>query len=110
MYGGDGDNAAFNGSIDFITVINKGYSVQELQRITQGDKVYTDFAEMWESGTCRTWLFTGGTEGVADFATSRTTRNWVGLYETDMRESGSFIVRGRFVFNTAKRGADMIRE
>lgn len=107
LYGGDGDNAAFNGSIDFITVINKGYSVQELQKITQGDKVYTDFAEMWESGTCRTWLFTGGTEGVADFATSRTTRNWVGLYETDMRESGSFIVRGRFVFNTAKRGADV---
>lgn len=107
LYGADVSNVAFNGSMDFITVINKGYSVQELQRITEGDKSLTNFSDMWEVGTCKTWLFTGGTEGVADFAKTRTTRNWVGLFETNMRESGSFVVRGRFVFNTAKRGADL---
>lgn len=107
LYGADGNNIAFNGSIDFITVIDKAYSAQELQQITKGDKSYTNFSDMWAASTCKTWLFTGGTEGVADFATSRTTRNWVGLYETNMRESGSFVVRGRFVFNTAKRGADL---
>lgn len=109
LYGADVSNAVFNGSMDFITVINKGYSVQELQKITEGD-YYIDpisFSDMWEAGTCKTWLFTGGTEGVADFAQTGTTRNWVGLYETNMRESGSYVVRGRFVFNTAKRGADL---
>lgn len=107
LYGADGNNNAFNGSVDFITVIDKAYSVHQLQQITKGDKSYTNFSDMWAAGTCKTWLFTGGTEGVADFTTSRTTRNWVGLYETNMRESGSFVVRGRFVFNTAKRGADL---
>ena len=96
---------AFDGEIDFLTVINKAYSEEQLQNITQRDRNY--FSDMWAPSTCKTWLFTGGTEGVADFATSRTTRNWVGLFETDMRESGSYVVRGRFVFNTAKRGADV---
>lgn len=106
-YGDSCSGAAFDGEIDFLTVINKAYSEEQLQKITQGDKDYTSFSDMWAASTCKTWLFTGGTEGVADFATSRTTRNWVGLFETDMRESGSYVVRGRFVFNTAKRGADV---
>ncbi len=101
------NSAAFNGEIDFLTLINKAYTEEELQKITQGDKSLQNFSDMWAKSTCKTWLFTGGTEGVADFATSRTTRNWVGLFETDMRESGTYVVRGRFVFNTAKRGADV---
>ena len=101
------NSAAFNGEIDFLTVINKAYSVEQLQKITRGDKDFTNFSDMWESNTCKTWLFTGGTEGVADFATSRTTRNWIGLFEDSMRDYGSFVECGRFVFNTAKRGADI---
>lgn len=107
LYGADGNNAKFNGIIDFITVINKGYTVQELQQITNADKDYTNFTDMWSSGTCNTWLFTGGTEGVASFTTGGTTRNWVGMFEDTMRSSGSFVERGRFVFNTSKRNADV---
>ena len=66
-----------------------------------------EFSDMWASGTCNTWLFCGGTEGVADFATGGTTRNWVGLFEDTMRYYGSFVERGRFVFNTSKRDADI---
>ena len=101
--GGARDN--LNGAIDFLTVINRAYSAEELKDITAGDKDV--FAEMWTPNTCKTWLFTGGTEGVADFSASRTTRNWVGLFESLMRESGSFVQRGRFVFNTSKRGQDI---
>lgn len=102
--------ASFNGEIDFLTVINKAYSVEQLQKLTMGDKDLTNltnFSGMWTGGTCRTWLFTGGTEGVADFATGGTTRNWVGMFEDTMRASGSFVERGRFVFNTSKRNADV---
>ena len=107
LYGGDANGAALNGSLDFITVLNKGYTLQELQRLTAGDKDYRNFTEMFSGGTCNTWLFTGGTEGVADFAGNKTTRNWVGIFESSLRESGTFVERGRFVFNTAKKGADL---
>lgn len=97
----------FNGEIDFLTVINRAYTVKELQAITAGDKNLLDFSSMFVSGTCNTWLFTGGTEAVADFSQNKTVRNWVGLFESSFRESGTFVERGRFVFNTAKRGADV---
>lgn len=100
-------SAALNGEIDFLTVINKAYSVEQLQKITRGDKDFTNFSDMWTGNTCKTWLFTGGTEGVADFAKNRTTRNWIGLFEDSMRDYGTFVECGRFVFNTAKRGADI---
>lgn len=99
--------ASFNGEIDFLTVINKAYSVEQLQKITMADRDFTNFSVMWTGGTCHTWLFTGGTEGVADFATGGTTRNWVGMFEDSMRASGSYVERGRFVFNTSKRNADV---
>lgn len=102
-----GAQTAFDGEIDFLTVINKAYSVSDLQNITRGDKNLTNFSYMWTAGTCHTWLFTGGAEGVASFATGGTTRNWVGLFEDTMRNNGSFVERGRFVFNTAKRNADV---
>lgn len=110
LYGADGGGGAFNGTIDFITVIDKAYTVQELQSITQGDKSYLDIAAGMMTGlTCHKWLFTGGTEGVADFAESKTTRNWVGLFEDNLRNEGSagtsYIIRARFVFNTAKKNA-----
>lgn len=98
---------AFNGELDFLTVLNRAYTVKELQTITAGDKSYKDFSPMFAAGTCNTWLFTGGTEAVADFSQSKTTRNWIGLFESSFRESGTFVERGRFVFNTAKRGADV---
>lgn len=114
LYGADGSNVAFDGAIDFITVIDKAYSVQELQKITRGDKDYTNIAgEMMAALTCHRWLFTGGTEGVADFAESKTTRNWVGLFEDNLRNEGSvaagnaYIIRARFVFNTSRKGADV---
>lgn len=97
----------FIGELDFVTVINKAYTPEQLAKITERDKNYTNFSEMFVSGTCPTWLFTGGTEGVADFARNRTTRNWVGLFESSFRDSGTFVERGRFVFNTSKRGADV---
>lgn len=101
-------SSAFDGTIDFITVINKAYSTAELQKITEGDKSTKDsFADMFTNGTCKTWLFTGGTETVADFRTSGTTRNYVGLFEDNLRAGGSYVERGRFVFNTAKRNADV---
>lgn len=65
------------------------------------------FGVMTESGSRNTWLFTGGTETVADFRTSGTTRNYVGLFEDNLRAGGTFVERGRFVFNTAKRNADI---
>lgn len=101
------DGSAFNGEIDFLTIINKAYSEKELQKLTSADKGAPDFSIMFQAGTCRTWLFTGGTEGVADFSQIKTTRNWVGMFEDSMRASGSFVERGRFVFNTSKKGSDV---
>lgn len=66
-----------------------------------------DFSVMTASGSRNTWLFTGGTETVADFSKIGTTRNYVGLFEDNLRSGGTFVERGRFVFNTAKRGADV---
>lgn len=103
------NSASFNGSIDFITVINKAYTVGELQNITSGDRDFKNFSEMFAGGTCNTWLFTGGTEGVADFSSLKTSRNWIGLFEDMMRYSGTFVERGRFVFNTSKRDMDTAR-
>lgn len=109
-------SANFNGQIDSLTIINKAYSTAELQKITtdttanESDKKLT---AMYETGTAKTWLFTGGTEVVADFKTSKTTRNWVGLFEEKFRDSSTlpqalnYIDRGRFVFNTGRRGADV---
>lgn len=100
--------AALEGSVDFVTVINKAYTVQELQQITASDRAeYDSFGVMTASGSRNTWLFTGGTEGVADFKTSGTTRNFVGLFEDNLRAGGSYVERSRFVFNTAKRNADV---
>ena len=103
------NSTAFNGEIDFLTVINKAYDTKELQKLTLQDRTsFQDFSEMYAAGTCQTWLFTGGTEGVADFATDRTTRNWVGLFEDNYRlRVPGFVGRGRFVFNTSKRNMDM---
>ena len=104
-------SAAFNGQIDFITVINKAYTVSELQEITKEEGTVVentdDFSVMTAAGSRNTWLFTGGTETVADFSTSGTTRNYVGLFEDNLRAGGSYIERSRFVFNTARRGADI---
>lgn len=106
-YNDSSNGQAFDGEIDFLTVINQAYTEKELQTITAGDKNYMDFSSMFAASTCNTWLFTGGTEGVADFTEHKTTRNWVGLFESSFRETGTFVERGRFVFNTAKRGADV---
>lgn len=107
----DSAKAAFNGEIDFITILDKAYTVEQLQKITEGDKSsYDDFSVMTAAGTNNTWLITGGTETVADFATSRTTRNYVGLFEETLRDgpgNPQYITRSRYVFNTAQRGADV---
>lgn len=100
--------SGLTGSVDFVTVINKAYTVEELQAITAGDRsTRDDFSVMTASGSRNTWLFTGGTETVADFSKIGTTRNYVGLFEDNLRSGGSYVERGRFVFNTAKRGADV---
>lgn len=101
-------SANFNGKIDFITVIDKAYSMDDLKSISyeQVSSVTTKLNAMRQSGTGKTWLFTGGTEAVADFKSS-TIRNWIGLFEDTMRSGGSYIERGRFVFNTARRGSDV---
>lgn len=102
-------SANFNGKIDFITVIDKAYSMDDLKSISyeQVSSVTTKLNAMRQSGTGKTWLFTGGTEAVADFKNSSTIRNWIGLFEDTMRSGGSYIERGRFVFNTARRGSDV---
>ena len=104
----DSATAAFTGEIDFITIINEAFTADELKTITEGDKDARDsFSVMTASGTCNTWLFTGGTETVADFSKIGTTRNYVGLFEDNLRSGGTYVERGRFVFNTAKRGMDI---
>lgn len=75
--------------------------------VQAAEREAVSLSEMWAPGACNTWLFCGGTEGVADFATGGTTRNWVGMFEDNLRISGTFVERGRFVFNTSKRGADI---
>ena len=102
-------SANFNGKIDFITVIDKAYRMDDLKSISyeQVSSVTAKLNAMRQSGTGKTWLFTGGTEAVADFKNSSTIRNWIGLFEDTMRSGGSYIERGRFVFNTARRGSDV---
>ena len=106
---GDYASANFNGKIDFVAVVDKAYEIEELKSITYEklSQVETKLAAMRQSGTGKTWLFTGGTEAVADFKNSSTVRNWVALFEDTMRNGGSYIERGRFVFNTAKRSSDV---
>ena len=107
--GGDYASANFNGKIDFVAVVDKAYEIEELKSITYEklSQVETKLTAMRQSGTGKTWLFTGGTEAVADFKNSSTVRNWVALFEDTMRNGGSYIERGRFVFNTAKRSSDV---
>ena len=51
----------FQGSVDFVTLINKAYTVEELRQITVGDKSLSDdFSVMKAAGSRNTWLFTGG--------------------------------------------------
>lgn len=59
-------SANFNGKIDFITVIDKAYSMDDLKSISyeQVSSVTTKLNAMRQSGTGKTWLFTGGTEAV----------------------------------------------
>ena len=106
---GDYASANFNGKIDFVAVVDKAYEIEELKSITYEklSQVETKLAAMRQGGTGKTWLFTGGTEAVADFKNSSTVRNWVALFEDTMRNGGSYIERGRFVFNTAKRSSDV---
>ncbi len=78
-----------------------------LMPVEAAEREETSFSDMWAPGTCNTWLFCGGTEGVADFATEGTARNWAGLFEDMLRYYGTFVERGRFVFNTSRRGADI---
>ena len=75
--------------------------------VQAAERAEVSFSDMWAPGSCNTWLFCGGTEGVADFAASSTTRNWVGMFEDTLRLYGTYVERGRFVFNTSKRGADI---
>ena len=75
--------------------------------VQAAERAEVSFSDMWAPGSCNTWLFCGGTEGVADFAASGTTRNWVGMFEDTLRLYGTYVERGRFVFNTSKRGADI---
>lgn len=107
--GGDYASSSFSGKIDFVTVLDKAYEIEDLKSITYEKKslVDTKLTAMSQSGTGKTWLFTGGTEAVADFKNSGTVRNWVALFEDTMRNNGSYIERGRFVFNTAKRDSDI---
>lgn len=112
---GNGDisgKAAFNGQIDFITVLDEAYSVEDLQRFSMRDRDFTNFGSMYMAKTGKTWLFTGGTEAVADFRVNGFTRNWVGLFEDKFRDAGptagyNYIERGRFVFNTSRKDADV---
>lgn len=98
--------AAFSGEMDFITVVDEAYDVKRLQEITSGDKSLKNFARsMMAAGSNKIWLFTGGTETVADFLDTEAARNYVGLFEEGIRASGSYIERSKFVFNTAKKGA-----
>lgn len=98
----------FQGSVDFVTLINKAYTVEELRQITVGDKSLSDdFSVMKAAGSRNTSLFTGGTEMTAAFQSEGMTRNFVGMFEDKLREGGSYVERGRFVFNLAKKGADV---
>lgn len=88
-------------------LVTAAFPQQSFADVQAAEARQVTLADMWASGTCNTWLFCGGTEGVADFASGGTTRNWVGLFEDMLRYYGSFVERGRFVFNTSKRGADV---
>lgn len=57
----------------------------------QVSSVTTKLNAMRQSGTGKTWLFTGGTEAVADFKNSSTIRNWIGLFEDTMRSGGAIL-------------------
>ncbi len=100
----------FEGEIDFISIVDTAYDVAALQSITQlpPSPDFDNIASiMSQSGTNHTWLFTGGDETVADFNTILTGRNYVGLFEDNLRTSGTYVERSRFVFNTAKKGANI---
>ena len=55
-------------------MIDKAYSMDDLKSISyeQVSSVTTKLNAMRQSGTGKTWLFTGGTEAVADFKNSST--------------------------------------
>ena len=59
-------SANFNGKIDFITVIDKAYSMDDLKSISyeQVSSVTAKLNAMRQSGTGKTWLLTGGSQGM----------------------------------------------
>lgn len=96
----------FNGSIDFITVTDQEFTIQELKELTAPEETPYDnnFNQMTSAGSKNTWLFTGSDTTVTDFEQLGPVRNYVGFFEDNLRSGGTFVERSRYVYNTAQPG------